>query len=393
MAVDGIGVILPAGGSGERMEMEIPKQFCHVMGTPVLVHTVEAFHRLPVVKFIILVAPSSNLPQTKELMKEHDFGKVAVVEGGSTRHRSIRNGIFAIEKLFQPPEIVIIHDGVRLIAPESVIISVAAAAKTHGAAGVVRPLTSTVVQSDADGYLAQSLDRSKFRASEMPQAFQYSVICRAYEKCDEEDLEFGTECLLLALKHCQVNAKLVDGPDCLWKVTHKKDLYAAEGIMRENLTFVGVTSFERGDSVVTQVLQMVKKRFKNVIQIPLDVLGTSGKNCNSFILLCPDGNLTFLQEKVKQHFLEKAEDEKARSPVCDLCIIGIMQETDRERQRICDGQALKDFNDFCSSCSKSGILLTAVLMPAASDAGAAGTMAAELVWLRNKFLCGQLLRV
>ena len=50
------------------------------------------------------------------------------------------------------------------------------------AAGVVRPLTSTVVATDMDGYLDHSLDRSKYRASEMPQAFRYDVIRTAYEK-------------------------------------------------------------------------------------------------------------------------------------------------------------------------------------------------------------------
>lgn len=50
------------------------------------------------------------------------------------------------------------------------------------AAGAVRPLVSTVVSTDMDGFLDYSLDRSKFRASEMPQAFKYNVIKLAYDK-------------------------------------------------------------------------------------------------------------------------------------------------------------------------------------------------------------------
>lgn len=38
-------------------------------------------------------------------------------------------------------------------------------------------------------------------------------------QCGESDLEFGTECLHLALQHCRVNAKLVPGPPTLWKVS------------------------------------------------------------------------------------------------------------------------------------------------------------------------------
>ena len=50
------------------------------------------------------------------------------------------------------------------------------------AAGAVRPLVSTVVSTDMDGFMVHSLDRSKYQASEMPQAFKYDVIKLAYEK-------------------------------------------------------------------------------------------------------------------------------------------------------------------------------------------------------------------
>jgi len=50
------------------------------------------------------------------------------------------------------------------------------------AAGVTRPLVSTVIQVDAGNTMAGALDRSMYLNSEMPQAFQYAVIRQAYEK-------------------------------------------------------------------------------------------------------------------------------------------------------------------------------------------------------------------
>lgn len=50
------------------------------------------------------------------------------------------------------------------------------------ASGVYRPLISTVIAPDSDGCLEESLDRHKYRASEMPQGFHYSVISTAYQK-------------------------------------------------------------------------------------------------------------------------------------------------------------------------------------------------------------------
>ncbi|NXX11414.1 ISPD cytidylyltransferase, partial [Podargus strigoides] len=104
------------------------------------------------------------------------------------------------------------------------------------AAGAICPLVSTVIASAADGCLDHSLERAKYRASEMPQAFLFDIIYEAYRQCTDYDLDYGTECLHLALKYCKTNAKLVEGTADLWKVTYKRDLYAAESIIKDNLS-------------------------------------------------------------------------------------------------------------------------------------------------------------
>uniref|UniRef100_A0A8C3C818 CDP-L-ribitol pyrophosphorylase A n=1 Tax=Cairina moschata TaxID=8855 RepID=A0A8C3C818_CAIMO len=104
------------------------------------------------------------------------------------------------------------------------------------AAGAIRPLVSTVIASGEDGCLDHSLERARYRASEMPQAFLFDIIYQAYQQCTDHDLDYGTECLHLALKYCKTNAKLVEGTADLWKVTYKRDLYAAESIIKDNLS-------------------------------------------------------------------------------------------------------------------------------------------------------------
>lgn len=39
-----------------------------------------------------------------------------------------------------------------------------------------------------------------------------------FSQSTDDDFEFGTECLQLALTHTGTKAKLVDGPSSLWKV-------------------------------------------------------------------------------------------------------------------------------------------------------------------------------
>ncbi|XP_071155450.1 D-ribitol-5-phosphate cytidylyltransferase-like [Mytilus edulis] len=234
MDLENVCVVLPAGGCGVRMEMDTPKQYCKVLNRPLILYTIHSFHRLSWIKMIVVVVDESYLEFMQNLLTKYKFTKVKLVTGSPTRHRSIYNGVKALETVCKPDDVVLIHDAVRMFTDEKTITQIAMAAKEHKASGVYRPLISTVIAPDSDGCLEESLDRHKYRASEMPQGFHYSVISTAYQKATDYDFDYGTECLLLASKYSGVKARLVEGSSNLWKVTHKKDIYAAEGVLKES---------------------------------------------------------------------------------------------------------------------------------------------------------------
>ncbi|KAM4705626.1 D-ribitol-5-phosphate cytidylyltransferase [Rhinophrynus dorsalis] len=233
--------VLPAGGCGERLGGSTPKQYCTVVGRALISHTLETFERVSWIKDIIVVVAAESIDLMKEIIHKHGHKRVTLVEAGVTRHRSIFNGlkVFSEEHFtgsaIQKPDVVIIHDAVRPFVDEDFLFQVATSARQYGAAGAIRPLVSTVIASSSDGCLDHSLDRSKYRASEMPQAFLFDIIYQAYLKCTDYDLDFGTECLHLALEYSNTKAKLLEGPPDLWKVTYKRDLYAAESIIKERI--------------------------------------------------------------------------------------------------------------------------------------------------------------
>lgn len=226
-----VAAVLPAAGCGLRMDLDRPKQFVELGDKPLLCHPVDAFQRIDWLGAVVVVIAAPPADADRKLLSNWLGPKVSYASGGTTRHRSIWNGLKALSA--SPPHVVIIHDGVRPFVDEEMVKECAMLAWQHGACGMTRPLVSTVLLPDSDGFLSRSLDRSKYKASEMPQAFRYELIVKAYERCCDDDLDYGTECLHLALTYCGVRAKLIDGPDTLWKVTYKKDLYAAEHILKE----------------------------------------------------------------------------------------------------------------------------------------------------------------
>ncbi|XP_054636988.1 D-ribitol-5-phosphate cytidylyltransferase [Dunckerocampus dactyliophorus] len=235
-------VVLPAGGSGERTGLQTPKQFCLLLSRPLISYTIQTFERVSWIQSVVVVVAKENMDLMADIIQRFHHTKVRVVPGGSTRHKSIRNGVLALAEQEKEgstagrPKVVIIHDAVRPFVEEDFLYKITMAAREHGAAGAIRPLVSTVIATTSEGYLDHALERAKYRASEMPQGFTYDVIHQAYQRCTGADFDFGTECLHLVLQYCGTNAKLIEGPPTLWKVTYKRDLAAAESIVKDTVS-------------------------------------------------------------------------------------------------------------------------------------------------------------
>ncbi|KAM7120796.1 D-ribitol-5-phosphate cytidylyltransferase isoform 2-T2 [Molossus nigricans] len=283
-----VAAVLPAGGSGERMGVPTPKQFCPILERPLISYTLQAMERVCWIKDIVVAVTPENMEAMRGIIQRYQHRRISLVEAGVTRHRSIFNGLKALAEdqphsKLSKPEVVIIHDAVRPFVEEDILLKVATAAKEHGAAGAIQPLVSTVISPSADGCLDHSLERARHRASEMPQAFLYDVIYAAYQQCSDYDLEFGTECLQLALKYCHVKAKLVEGSPDLWKVTYKRDLYAAESIIKERISQqICIVMDDEED--VGRLLEETLKNELNHVKVTSGPLCHAGRHLHQIIL-------------------------------------------------------------------------------------------------------------
>ncbi|XP_050014622.1 D-ribitol-5-phosphate cytidylyltransferase isoform X2 [Alexandromys fortis] len=276
-----VAAVLPAGGCGERMGVRTPKQFCRVLERPLISYTLQALERVCWIKDIVVAVTAENMEAMRSIIQRYGHKRISLAEAGATRHRSIFNGLKALAE--DQPDVVIIHDAVRPFVEEDILLRVVTAAKEHGAAGAIRPLVSTVISPSADGCLEHSLDRAKHRASEMPQAFLFDVIYKAYQQCSDYDFEFGTECLQLALKYSHTKAKLVEGPPDLWKVTYKRDLHAAESVIKEKISQeICVVMNTKDEESAGHLLKEVLKKELNCVNVTSTVLDHTGSDVQKF---------------------------------------------------------------------------------------------------------------
>lgn len=310
-----VAVVLPAGGCGERMGLPTPKQFCPILNRPLISYTIQAFERLSWIGTIVVVVAKENHDLMLHIVRKFNHTKVKVVNGGTTRHRSIFNGLQVLSNntddvLTTKPKVVIIHDAVRPFVEENLLLKITLAAKEEGASGAIRPLVSTVIATTLEGYLDHSLERAKYRASEMPQGFLYDIIFQAYQRCSEYDFDFGTECLHLALQYCGTNAKLIEGPPALWKVTYKRDLAAAEAIIKETLSTSACVITEAAPEAV-ELAGALQKNLATQSMMVKDII-TCAKESNTdylsktpnFIQITVNGLNTSVLLQMVKHFEE-----------------------------------------------------------------------------------------
>src|SRR5687767_13526042 len=131
--------IIVAGGSGTRMQGTLPKQFLNLGGRPVLMHTLEKFHR-PGLE-IILVLNSAWHNYWKEQCIALDFHVPhQITGGGASRAESVRKGV----ELTGNDALIAVHDAVRPFITPQFLQRLFEEAAIFGSAVPVLPVKETL---------------------------------------------------------------------------------------------------------------------------------------------------------------------------------------------------------------------------------------------------------
>ena len=164
--------LIVAGGKGERMNADIPKQFLPLNGTPILMHTLKKFSHF---EEIVLVLPSMQFQCWQELCNTYNFRQQhTLVAGGLTRFHSVRNGLDKIAD----NTIVAIHDGVRPLISTSLINDLVAETKSGIGIIPIIPVKDSIRK--VEGENSAHADRNNLFKVQTPQCFLSDDIKEAY---------------------------------------------------------------------------------------------------------------------------------------------------------------------------------------------------------------------
>jgi len=213
---DSVVVIIPAGGSGERLGAKLPKALVQVAGKTLIEHAVANI--APVAQQIIVAVPKGYEETFRGLLGS----EVTLVAGGVTRTASVKAALAVVD---QSHDYVLVHDAARALASTELAWQIVASLRA-GEKAVVPGLEvkDTMKEIDPNLYATKTLNRSALRIIQTPQGFDRKVLVDAHKSTDD-----STDDSTLVEK-IGIAIKVIPGEERALKITTPADLEIAHQI-------------------------------------------------------------------------------------------------------------------------------------------------------------------
>lgn len=181
--------LLTAGGKGERMKQDIPKQFLHIENKPLLIYTLEAFEKHPSIDAMIVVCLDGWHDILMAYAKQFNISKLKhVVSGGATGQESIKNGLVELQKYYAEDSTIIVHDGNRGLVSQEIISEALSVYKEYGNAVTAIPCVEAVFRSSDGENSSDEIPRTQLYRTQTPHVWSLSKMLWAHDQAAEKGI-------------------------------------------------------------------------------------------------------------------------------------------------------------------------------------------------------------
>lgn len=225
--------LIIAGGTGNRMGQDIPKQFMHVDNCPIIIHTMSAFQKHPDIDGIAVVCLDGWETVLQSYANQFNITKLKwIFKGGRNGQESIWNGISGLKEAgIQDEDLVLIHDAVRPLISQDIISSNIAICKAYGYAITGIQCREAILKSE-DGFTTRtSIPRDSLIRTQTPQTFRLGNILRAHETARAKGISNSVASCTLIAEIDQAEMHIVPGSEKNIKVTTTEDLEIIKALM------------------------------------------------------------------------------------------------------------------------------------------------------------------
>ena len=193
--------LIIAGGTGERMNQDIPKQFLTVNEKPVIVYTLEAFQSHADIDSIAVVCLDGWENVLWAYAKQFNIDKLKhVVAGGKCGQQSIKNGIDELKKHYDKNDIVLIHDAIRPMVSHEIISDCIVKTTQYGSAIATIPCAEAMLTTDNGIDSSGSYPRDGLKRTQTPQGFSLGRLIDMHTRAEEKGITNSIAMCTLAIE-------------------------------------------------------------------------------------------------------------------------------------------------------------------------------------------------
>ena len=225
--------LIIAGGSGNRMGQDIPKQFIHIDGAPIVIHTLMCFQRHPDIQEIAIVCLKGWETVVQSYANQFNITKLKYIfPGGDTGMESIHNGIYGLlEAGCDDDDLVLIHDAVRPLLSQDIISGNIATCKAFGYAITGIKCREAILESEDGFSTTTSIPRDTLIRTQTPQTFRLKNIISAHEEAKEKGIVNSVASCTLCAELGNRVMHIVPGSEKNINVTTVEDLEILKALM------------------------------------------------------------------------------------------------------------------------------------------------------------------
>lgn len=184
--------LIMAGGLGQTLLQDIPKQFLNVYDKPIIIYALEVFQKHSQIDMIVISCLDGWQEMCKAYARQFGITKLkAVVTGGPDGQTSAVNGLMEMEPYCGKDDIVVIHDAIRPMVTEEIITDCIRVCMKNGC-GVAAVRCQEPVIRSLDGVKGlETFERYEMMRTQTPQAYHYGELRKIYDEAREKKIQFG----------------------------------------------------------------------------------------------------------------------------------------------------------------------------------------------------------
>lgn len=229
--------LIIAGGVGNRMGQDIPKQFMYIEDCPVVIRTLQAFEKHPQIDAIAVVCLQGWETILQSYANQYRITKLKhIFPGGENGQSSIRNGIYGLHQFgYGDTDLVLIHDAVRPLISQEIISSNIATCLRHGNAITSIRCAEAILESTDHQSSDSSIPRDKLFRTQTPQTFPLGELVKAHQEALEKGITNSVATCTLMVELGGRTLHIAPGEERNIKLTNTEDIELYKSLLHTNM--------------------------------------------------------------------------------------------------------------------------------------------------------------